>query len=230
VLSKYRGLAQKLTIKDAEEMLAGAKTKSIFYKRIEDVFADKAPDVIEEIRAGEITDNIKLLLFNELSDIQPVSVIELPLAYARGGNGRIFYSMKSYTLKQLDWNRREIFRKMKDPKTAVEGFTNLIKWTFWLSVFGVGVDGLKDFILGKDDFDPGDSFMDNMFQQVFWSKYKSYQMRYKGFGGAMMETILPPTKTADTLTNSREGDWVRNIPYGELYYWWVVKDKKKRGW
>ena len=45
---------------------------------------------MEEFKNGEVTENTKLYVFNEIADIQPITLSEMPLKYLTGGNGRIF--------------------------------------------------------------------------------------------------------------------------------------------
>ena len=64
---------------------------------------------MKEFADGKITDNTKLVLFNKLLDFQPVAKSEMPQVYLENPNGRIFYMLKSFTLKQFD-----IFSKRGD--------------------------------------------------------------------------------------------------------------------
>jgi hypothetical protein len=77
-----------------------------------------------------MTENIKLLAFNELSDVQPVSLMEMPQAYLDNPNGRIFFALKSWSIKQLDILRRDALQKMasKDRKTQAEGLKTMMQF------------------------------------------------------------------------------------------------------
>ena len=91
----------------------------------DDVFA-----IIDDLKAykpkskgGEgITDNIKFHGFNELSGIQPISMLEMPQPYLDNPNiGRISYMLKSFMIKQLDVARRGVIQEFKkgNKKTAI---------------------------------------------------------------------------------------------------------------
>lgn len=64
-------------------------------------FGDEFDSLVNDLKAGKITENTKLLLWNELSGSQPISLSDMPQAYLASPNGRIFYQLKSFTLKQI---------------------------------------------------------------------------------------------------------------------------------
>jgi hypothetical protein len=220
VLRKYRADAGKLTDADAAAMAEGTKAKNEFYERIEKVFGDRTAEVIGTLRSGGIDWDVKLLLFNELSDIQPVSVAEMPERYARGGNMRVFYMLKSFTVRQLDFARREIFDDLRHKGTALRGLRRAAKLVFMLEVFGASSDLIKAIMTGRE-FDPEESLIDNLLQYAFMSQYTLNRMNREGWAQGWMQGWIPPMKTINDLTDAGEGDWVRSVPVGgELYYWW----------
>ena len=55
-----------------------------------------------------------MLLYSRLLDFQPVALSEMPEYYLKAGNGRVFYMLKTYTLKQMDVFRKEVWHTMKN--------------------------------------------------------------------------------------------------------------------
>ena len=119
----------------------------------DDVFA-----IIDDLKAykpkskgGEgITDNIKFHGFNELSGIQPISMLEMPQPYLDNPNiGRISYMLKSFMIKQLDVARRGIIQEFKkgNKKTAIKNATVLAGY---LSAANVVTRLVRDLLLGRD--------------------------------------------------------------------------------
>lgn len=119
----------------------------------DDVFA-----IIDDLKAykpkskgGEgITDNIKFHAFNELSGIQPISMLEMPQPYLDNPNiGRISYMLKSFMIKQLDIARRGVIQEFKkgNKKTAIKNATVLAGY---LSAANVGTRLVRDLLLGRD--------------------------------------------------------------------------------
>jgi hypothetical protein len=60
---------------------------------------------------GEKSDLVASYVFSKLTDIQPVSSTALPKAYADHPNGRVWYAMKTYMVKQAEIMRQDIFGK-----------------------------------------------------------------------------------------------------------------------
>lgn len=116
------------------------------------VFGDDMSTVIDDLKAGNMTDNVKLLMWNELSDVQPVSLSEMPKKYLDNPNGRLMYMLKSFTLKQVDVVRRDIVqeaaKKGAGNKTRAAG--RMLKLATFLGSTNMATGVVKDMLLGKD--------------------------------------------------------------------------------
>lgn len=224
VLSKYQAQAKRKNL------------NATFVNRIRKVFGDDYKGVIEDLRNNRISDNVKYLLFNEILDIQPIAITEMPEAYNKAGNMRILYSLKTFYMKRLDFVRNECFRDMKSSKTFARGFGKLVWLAGSFALMGAGSDLLKDFIRGKP-FDLEDSIVDNLLRMGFFSKYQAWRTKEKGLGTAALEGWRPPTKAIDAVTRDiineaqgKERGWElwRSVPIvGEFYYWWFGEGRKK---
>jgi len=222
--------------------------KPALKKSLTEIFGADAEQVRKDLVAGNVTDNVKFLLFSELSDVQPVSLAEMPVAYLRGGNLRSLYMLKTYTIKQIDIYRREIFDKMahpvKNPKAAAEGLQMLTRLSIALMLTGMGADELKNLLLGRE-IDLNTLVMDNLLKLGAISKYQIYQAKQDGVANTVMQTFFVPSALIapmDTLIRDiekinadkitwNESETVGHIPLvGKLYYWWEgggVKKKEK---
>ena len=213
--------------------------KSKFYNELHDIFGKDTTKVIKDLSSGRISENVKYLLFCDISDFQPISLSEMPQVYLTSGNGRIAYMLKTYSIKLVDVYRNEVFRQMKtNPKKAIG---NLVRLTFYTAMLGVGADSLKDLLMGRE-INLGDTFLDNIFKLAMLSKYQVENFRKDGIGKALLSSALPPTNVFDDLykditdkkiytgekpvTNIKT---IRNIPFaGKLYYWWFGAGKEVR--
>lgn len=157
-------------------------------------------------RMADMTDNMRLMLWHELSDVQPISLSEMPKAYLDHPNGRVFYMLKTFTVKQLDFMRREILRKFAEGK-YVEGGKNLAYFaTLWTLMNGTA-DGLKAAMVGEP-FDVTDNAVDNLAQLMLWSRYSEAKFQREGAGEAIKDFLAPPTPFLDKPTQA----WVRDDP------------------
>lgn len=236
---------QKQAKKDDKELL----------KQLDLYFEGGAQKVLQDLKDGNITDDVKFLMFNTLADFQPVARSEMPQYYLTSGNMKILYILKSFTIKQLDVYRREGIAKINegirtgDKKLAVEGLSNFTRLAaFWI-VMGVSADYLKDMLrsaFGGDEMDePEDYVIDNIFKAFGWSRFQQDMIGRDGLSETFFKLFIPPTKSIDnlerdwkkfnkeglTLENSRT---IRSIPIGgELYYFWFGdgsgEEKGKKG-
>lgn len=126
-----------------------------------DEFADK---LIEDLKSSTRSYETDAAVFNALTEVQPITKLEMPQAYLNNPNGRIFYMLKTYGLKQLDQLRREGLDELMDatgdlkngvPKEEVgkKSFNALTK----IALIGLGgplfeattADIMKDAFRGK---------------------------------------------------------------------------------
>lgn len=202
-----------------------------FRDSLQIIFEEETDSVIKDLQDGQVTENVKLLLFNELLDMQPVALSEMPEAYLKSGNGRIFYMLKTFTIKQLDIYRNEVFEEIRSGNTA-KGLKNLIRLMSFFVMMNAGADYLKDLLLNRDT-PPEDYVINNILRAFAISKFQIYTARREGLGTTAFKTIAPPFKIIDSFYKDvaksiREGEIdinnvksVSSIPIvGKLYYWW----------
>src|SRR3990167_6470256 len=101
-----------------------------FKARMNDIFGDEGKQTIEDFKTGRTTENVKYLLFSDLSDVQPITLSELPVTYLRSGNGRIFYMLKTFFIRHIDFVRSETIDLMAQGKVK-EGIGNFVRLLFF---------------------------------------------------------------------------------------------------
>ena len=136
------------------------------------VFGDEMDTLIDDLRAGNMTDNVKLLMWNELSDVQPVSLSEMPKKYLDVPNGRVWYMLKSFALKQLDIVRRDIVQQAakKGGRNKAIAAGRMGKLAFFLGSTNMATGVVKDMLLGKD------IDVDEIPERMAWSYLGVYGM------------------------------------------------------
>lgn len=157
------------------------------------VFGDETQALIQDLKAGRMSDNVKLLLFNQLSDIQPITLSEMPRAYLNNPNGRIFYALKSFALKQLDIMRRD-FADQVAKGNYKEGFTNLASYSASIGLAGGAVGTARDAIQTKElrleQFD--DKVFETWMSLIFANKYMRDRYLSEGEAGKAALNIITP--------------------------------------
>jgi hypothetical protein len=211
-----------------------AKDPATLAAELNPLFEGETAQVVADLKAGKITENVKLYLFNTLADFQPIALSEMPAKYLTGGNGRIFYQLKTFTLKQFDVFRREAFQKIATEGQRTEGMKNLVTLAGALVAANAGADVIKDLILGRP-LDLADKVVDNMMRLAGVSKFATWKAREEGPGTAAVLMAAPPVKFInsvykDIMTAGDEKglESVQSIPLvGKLYYWWFGKGAGK---
>lgn len=225
--------------------------KQEFKNKLSEMFPErifgkgKVDDVIKQLQGKEITEDINWLAFNEVLDLSPRALSEMPEQYLTAGNGRIFYALKTWSIKLLDVYRNEIFRQMKTNKR--QGISNMLRLSFFLLLLNGTADEIKDLIRGRET-KLSDRVVDNLLKLVGFSRYTTYQAQREGLGSAVLNQVKPPTPTIDNISKDLMdmfNDFDKNakinrmrsvqaLPVGgDLYYYWFGRgnnnEKKTNG-
>jgi len=210
-----------------------------FIKQINDTFGNESEQVIKDLQSETASDNVKYLLFSQLADFQPIALSEMPENYLKSGNGRIFYMLKTYTIKQFDVFRNECFIDMKN--RPAEAIGNLIRLTALIILSNGTADLIKDLILGREiDFE--DYLLVNIMRLFGFSKYNYYKFKTGGIVEGVASVVVPPFgdfigSAAKDLDRWIEGEdeiephqaeIIQSIPVvGKVLYWWIGGGRKK---
>ena len=183
-------------------------------------------------KGGEIGEAVKFHAFNELSDMQPISMLEMPQKYLDHPNGRILYALKTFTLKQIDVVRRNVVQEWKagNKGTAIKNAGLLAAY---LSAANVGTGAIKDILLLRD---PG---LDNIPDKSLWALLGVYGFNRYGAekylkDGKLTEwaanTVAPAAPMIDAITgltaqsfkdDPNAGRYLRAVPLvGPMFYNW----------
>lgn len=187
---------------------------------------------LQDLKDKKMTDNVKLLLWNQLSNVQPISLLEMPLKYLQMPNGRILYALKSFTLRQIDLMLNDTFRMMKQGRVR-EGAKNLAGYAVFLSALGIGTDTLKKFLTGQE------VSIDNIPDQAVTNALKIFggsefmaSLAGSGYAGsAIVKAVTPaPISIIDSVGSdvinqfTKEDANIKSMQYvpivGKFAYWW----------
>jgi hypothetical protein len=185
----------------AEKLARTAKGTAVLSKKYKNAFGDEFASLVDDLKAGNITDNVKLYLWNELSNAQPIALSEMPRKYLEAPNGRVFYSLKTFTLKQIDLMRRTIINEWKqgNRKGAVK---NAVAYSLIVPGGATAVSYLKDGVLGRElsiDQVP-DRYVDQALSLAFGSRYLIERYGAKGdITDMAKEAFMPPVQYIDSV-------------------------------
>ena len=199
------------------------------------MFGDSFDSFVDDLQSKSMSDNVKIFAFNELSDIQPISHLEMPEAWNANPNLRILFSLKSFTLKMWDLSRNKIWNEWQRG-SKVTAAANMARMGAYLTVANVGTEVLRDLMRGKE-VDP-----DNLPNESLWAllgvfgvnKYTADRYLKNGdITDAGWALIRPATPIIDAAlkfpSDALQGDiddnlwnYVRPLPVtGDLMYYWL---------
>ena len=141
--------------------------------------------VEKDILEGNVSDDVSFFLFSKLLDIQPITLSNMPQRYLEMPTGRLFYTLKTFTIKQLDNFRRqgldqaiEGFRT-GDLKLFTSGFTRLVHLAGLFYLMGIGADALKD-LFRRRTFYLNDAAIENLYKLFGFYRFSVEQSLQKG--------------------------------------------------
>lgn len=212
VISRYQ--------KQAKTFLKNRQTKNDakFQARLEDKFEQaELPQVIKDLADGKNTQLVQLLAYSELLDVQPVAKSEVPVRYLDMPNGRVFYMLKTFMLKRIDFfgkERQIVFKqakvlerqgKIKEAKQLrmSRGYAPVIQLAIILTLAEAGADTIKDVMFGRKTT-LSDLVISNILKLILISRYTFYNFAHDPLYG-LFKAIAPPS---DVVT-----DPMRDIVY-----------------
>jgi hypothetical protein len=212
-------------------------------------FGSGAKKVMEDIKNNNITEDVKLMIWSQLADTQPIGRSGVPVGYLNNPHGRIIYQLKTYTINQLSLFYADGIYKIKkgmatkNKKLFLQGIGNTAKLALLLTVFNASADALKNLIMGRK-IDISDTLLSNMLWNIGVSKYTFYRGQRDGYARALLENyLLPPQismgddaymdikKIATGKRKPSDTVAVTYVPFGRMWYWWFgggrTQEKKK---
>jgi len=166
------------------------------------IFGDETGSLIRDLKSGNISDNVKLLLYSDLSGVQPISLSQMPVTYLNNPNGRIAYMLKTFAIKQLDILRRSVAQEYKRGN-KVEAGKNLVTYMTIMPLMGATTQEMKDLLLGRgasaeDIITEG--YVDNLFKVFGASEYLMDRYFKRGsVASALGEMVAPPLDWIDAI-------------------------------
>lgn len=225
--------------KNAAKLAKTEKGLKALKKKLGSTYGDETDALIADLQQGAKTGRVKMFLFNELSDAQPISLSEFPQHYLDNPDQRILYMLKSFTLKQIDIVRRNVVQEYAkgNKTTAIKNATLLAAY---LTVANTGTQVAKDLVLGRD------VNIDDLPTRALWAllgvygmnKYAADKYWSKGdWVGAVANQVAPAAPfisgAFDGVTEPFEedpdlGGLVRPLPIvGPLIYNWFLDGADK---
>ena len=161
-------------LKNMEKLSRTATGRRKLAKKWRPAFGDDWDRVKMEImrsdKGGPITSDMKSMVFAELADVQPITMMEMPRLYLDNPNGRVAYMLRTFTLKYLNLLRKETRRAITKGESK-KGLIGMVGLVAAFNAGGITSDSLKDFVLNREST-MGEKVADNLVKTTgIFSRY-----------------------------------------------------------
>ena len=119
-------------------------------------FAEMVQVLRGDPRLAKSNFDVQAAVLSRLWKQHPINKAHMPLGYVKHPKGRLWYMLKTFTIKQIDLLRRSTLdeinagAKAKDWGRAGRGTLNLFKYAGYFGISQQGINAVKDFILGRE--------------------------------------------------------------------------------
>ena len=220
--------------------------------RLSYTFGKDSAKVLADIKSGKVTEEVKILVFCDLADTQPIGKSGVPTGYLNNPRGRLFYQLKTFMLNQMSLFYADSMVniqkgiKHKNKAQFLKGVQNGFKLVLLLTAGNATADVLKNLIMGRE-IDLEDTVVSNLLWNIGISKYTFYKGQREGYGWALFTSYIMPPQigTADDVQRDakkmaqgkqelKDSMLWTFVPFGRMYYWWFGgaseegKNRKKK--
>lgn len=126
------------------------RTKEQLVRELAPEWGEDTVELVNSLEKGEINDITKQFLFCKLSETQPISRSEMPQAFLENPNGRIFYQLGTWTMKQVSLYRNRTWKKIKTPGERAEGMKDMARALVFIGSAQMTAEETKRLMLGKE--------------------------------------------------------------------------------
>ncbi len=170
-------------------------------KRTEKLYND-----VQQFQKTGITDanreDIGLMAWNELAQVQPIGLSSLPQAYLENPNGRMAYMLQTFTLKLFDVMRKDIVQQAAAGNKLLAA-KNAGKLVSMFVLLNAGTDAAKNFLTGKSAT-PGELLINNFIKMTGANRFTFDTAGRQGLGSAVSSIVMPPTAMIDALIDPKK--------------------------
>lgn len=139
------------TFSNYTRMARSYKGRRRLTEELTPLWGKETPQLLRELQAGKPTELVKTFLFTRLSEMQPISRSEMPELFLAMPNGRLFYQLTTWTLKQVNLIRKTLVNQMLTgtPKEKAIAVKDTMRMILMVGGANLTSEELKRFMSGK---------------------------------------------------------------------------------
>jgi len=184
---------------------------------------DEVRKIMDGVASGDPKNpHARLAMYSDLTKTQPTSMAEMPIAYLNHPNMRIFFMLKTFTLKQIDLMRNEVINELRNSaktghkRNIAKATMNLAKLAGTIGAANMGVQWTRDWMVGKEK-EFTDTMVSTIFRNYGISQYDVDQILKGEVVKTVGNIIVPPFQVIENplkeaMGVDTKGRWIDSIP------------------
>ena len=197
------------------KLASSPKGVAILRKKYGEAYGNDFDNLVTSLKNGTDDELTSLYRFHELSDTQPVSLLEMPKMYLDYPNGRLFFALKSFALKQLTLLHNDVIKRGKggDKKGAALALT---RYAAMIGIAGGTVDEAKEVMAGGsfDIEEIPEKVKDNLLSMMFLSKFAIGDISKGDFSSVVGDLVTPSVAPLEAAIQDT-ARYYKGVPIGE---------------
>ncbi len=167
-------------------------------ERYSKMFPERWPSMLRDLEGkpfaeGKLNENTRFFIYNELANLQPLTMAQRAQFENSTPAARLAYSLKRYWIKQVDVLRQSGYEQLKKPGlyNKVDGLAYIAAYATLVGLGqGIAVSTMRDIMAGRD-VDVGENAIQGLAQLSGFSRHNLEDLRTTGPGGAIGSWISP---------------------------------------
>ena len=181
--------------------------------------------IIKDLSENNFSQEVALIMYMKLSNIQPLTRAQMPKAYLNNPNWRLFYQFKTFGIKQLDYVLQETREQTKNFKNLSTGekllrIVQIANMVFVMTLLGVGADELKDITMRRrnNSLILRWLFGDGVGTEQIWEKMEDNVLKLFGLSRyTVMQMKSDPVDALTSLFTTLPATNIINYPFKDIY-------------
>lgn len=192
--------------------------------------------IINDLKKWVFSQDVALLMYMKLSNIQPLTKAQMPKAYLNNPNWRLFYQFKTFGIKQLDYVLQETKEQTKDFKNLsttdkMLKIAQIANMVFIMTLLWVWADELKDLTMRRksNSLILRRLFGEEVWAEQIWEKMEDNVLKLFWLSRyTVMQMKNDPVDAITSLFTTLPATNIINYPFKDIYK--AFKDDGSINW
>lgn len=181
--------------------------------------------IINDLKKWVFSQDVALLMYMKLSNIQPLTKAQMPKAYLENPNWRLFYQFKTFGIKQLDYVLQETKEQTKDFKNLsttdkMLKIAQIANMVFIMTLLWVWADELKDLTMRRksNSLILRRLFGEEVWAEQIWEKMEDNVLKLFWLSRyTVMQMKSDPVDAITSLFTTLPATNIINYPFKDIY-------------